>query len=105
MPDPRVQPEQDEKYHVPDRWGVRQIVAPPLSALWETAYGRVLLLKLAGVLGMVWLGAINRYRGPSALRDWAQRSPSSRHTPSGGERFLRIARRKETTGAPGSGSR
>ena len=28
-----------------------------LSALWETAYGRLLLLKLAGVLGMVGLGA------------------------------------------------
>ncbi|MGH2524465.1 MAG: copper resistance D family protein [Anaerolineales bacterium] len=62
-----------------------------LSALWETAYGRLLLLKLCGVLGMVGLGAINRFRGLPALRDWAQGSPNSRHTPSGGERFLRIA--------------
>jgi putative copper export protein len=62
-----------------------------LSALWETAYGRLLLLKLAGVLGMVGLGAINRYRGLPALRDWAQGSLISHHTPSGGVRFLRIA--------------
>ncbi|MGH8472742.1 MAG: copper resistance D family protein [Gammaproteobacteria bacterium] len=62
-----------------------------LSALWETAYGRLLLLTVAGVLGMVGLGAFNRYRGLPRLRDWARGSPESRSAPPGGERFLRIA--------------
>ncbi len=62
-----------------------------LSALWETAYGRLLLLKLAGVLGMVGLGAWNRYRGLRGLRDWAACSSAPRMVRSAGERFLRIA--------------
>jgi putative copper export protein/mono/diheme cytochrome c family protein len=32
-----------------------------LSRLWTTAYGRVLLAKLAIVAVLVWLGAVNRY--------------------------------------------
>ncbi len=62
-----------------------------LSALWETVYGRLLLLKLCGVLGMAGLGALNRYRGLPVLRDWAQGSSLSRRIPSGGLRFLCIA--------------
>ncbi len=31
------------------------------SALWTTAYGRVLTVKLLMVLALVWIGAINRY--------------------------------------------
>ncbi len=31
------------------------------SALWTTAYGRVLAVKLLMVLALVWIGAINRY--------------------------------------------
>lgn len=32
-----------------------------VSRLWNTSYGRVLLVKLLVVGGLVWLGAINRY--------------------------------------------
>jgi putative copper resistance protein D len=32
-----------------------------LSRLWETAYGRVLIVKLLIVAVLVWLGAVNRY--------------------------------------------
>ncbi len=63
---------------------VTQIADP--SALWESAYGRLLLFKLAGVIGMAGLGAINRYRGLPGLRDWARGGP---YRPR--ERFLRIA--------------
>ncbi|MGH8584486.1 MAG: copper resistance D family protein [Gammaproteobacteria bacterium] len=62
-----------------------------VSALWETAYGRLLLLKLAGVLGVAGLGAWNRYRGLRGLRDWAACPPGPRTVRSAGERFLRIA--------------
>jgi len=42
-----------------------------LSALWETAYGGVLLAKLALVAAVVLLGAANRYLGVPALQAWA----------------------------------
>jgi putative copper export protein len=38
-----------------------------VSALWSTDYGRVLALKLAFVLGLVGLGAVNRFRVLPAL--------------------------------------
>jgi mono/diheme cytochrome c family protein len=34
---------------------------PGVSALWATAYGRVLAVKLLLVLGLVWWGAVTRY--------------------------------------------
>jgi putative copper export protein len=68
-----------------------------VSALWETAYGRLLVLKVTVVLGMVGLGALNRFQGLSRLRDWAAHptatvapDPSTRASPEG-RRFLLIA--------------
>lgn len=34
---------------------------PGVAALWQTAYGRVLVAKLILVLSLVWWGAVNRY--------------------------------------------
>ncbi len=44
------------------------------DAFWQTAYGRVLLLKLSLVLIIVALGAANRYLGLPSLRAWASGS-------------------------------
>jgi copper resistance protein D len=41
------------------------------SALWNTAYGQLLSIKLLLVLAMIVLGAINRYRFLSLLQAWA----------------------------------
>src|SRR5215213_1874111 len=41
------------------------------SALWNTAYGQLLSIKLLLVLAMIGLGAINRYRFLSLLQAWA----------------------------------
>ena len=41
------------------------------SALWDTAYGQLLSIKLLLVLAMIGLGAINRYRFLSLLQAWA----------------------------------
>jgi copper transport protein len=61
-----------------------------LSALWETAYGRLLLLKLAGVLGME--GSAPSTDIAACLRcGTGPRVAHLPHTPSGSERFLRIA--------------
>ena len=48
-----------------------------LAAFWETAYGRVLLLKLSLVLVIVVLGAMNRYLGIPALEAWASGLPAA----------------------------
>ncbi|WP_082016776.1 copper resistance D family protein [Cupriavidus sp. IDO] len=47
------------------------------EALWQTAYGRILLLKLSLVLIIVVLGASNRYLGIPSLRVWAGGSSDS----------------------------
>ncbi len=47
------------------------------EAFWQTAYGRVLLLKLSLVLVIVALGATNRYLGIPSLLAWANGSASS----------------------------
>ncbi len=39
-----------------------------VSALWEAAYGRLLMLKLAAVLAMIALGAVNRFQGLARLQ-------------------------------------
>ena len=49
-----------------------------ISRLWTTAYGRVLLIKLALVVMLVWLGAMNRYaiiprRADRGRRDFGTR--------------------------------
>lgn len=41
------------------------------NALWNTTYGQLLSIKLMLVLGIVGLGAINRYRFLPLLQDWA----------------------------------
>jgi putative copper export protein len=46
-----------------------------IAAFWETAYGRVLLIKLSLALIIVALGAMNRYLGIPSLRAWASGSP------------------------------
>ncbi|KJK10303.1 hypothetical protein UB46_41820 [Burkholderiaceae bacterium 16] len=46
-----------------------------IAAFWETAYGRVLLIKLSLVLIIVVLGAVNRYVGIPSLQAWASGSP------------------------------
>lgn len=47
---------------------VRQINT--ISDLWNTAYGRILIVKLLLVFAMVALGAINRYLNLPYLRQW-----------------------------------
>lgn len=47
------------------------------EALWQTDYGRILLLKLSLVLIIVALGASNRYLGIPSLRAWADGSSGS----------------------------
>ncbi|QUN31695.1 CopD family protein (plasmid) [Cupriavidus sp. KK10] len=47
------------------------------EAFWQTAYGRILLLKLSLVLIIVVLGASNRYLGIPSLLAWAGGSPGS----------------------------
>ncbi|MGO4306731.1 copper resistance D family protein [Cupriavidus sp. RAF12] len=47
------------------------------EALWQTAYGRILLLKLSLVLIIVVLGASNRYLGIPSLQAWAGESAGS----------------------------
>jgi hypothetical protein len=50
------------------------------QALWETAYGRLLVLKLILVLAIVVLGATNRYVGLPSLNVWARgRSDNGGH--------------------------
>jgi copper resistance protein D len=57
---------------------------PSVSALWTTFYGRVLTVKLVLVLGVIGLGAVNRYAIVARL---------GRRRVSGiGERLFRIAR-------------
>jgi putative copper export protein len=48
-----------------------------VSALWETGYGRLLMLKLAAVLAMIALGAVNRLQGLARLQACARRSPKA----------------------------
>lgn len=51
------------------------------QALWQTAYGRILLLKLSLVLIIVALGAGNRYLGIPSLQAWAGGSSGSAKPP------------------------
>lgn len=46
---------------------------PEWSALWDTDYGRALLVKLAGVGLMMGIGAANRFFLVPAVEQWAQR--------------------------------
>jgi putative copper resistance protein D len=43
-------------------------VATP-SAMWTTGYGRVLSIKLAIVVGLIWLGAVSRYTVVARVAD------------------------------------
>jgi putative copper resistance protein D len=43
-----------------------------LNALWDTAYGQILIIKVLLVFGMVDLGAINRYSFLPQLQTWAK---------------------------------
>ena len=58
---------------------------PRVSALWTTAYGRVLAVKLLLVLALVWWGAMNRYTIVPRL--------AGRHAVGMGERLFRLGRR------------
>jgi len=76
-----------------------------VSTLWSTGYGRVLAVKLAFVLGLVGLGAVNRFRvlpalSPAARRgdaardfDVARRPPGAPHD-AAGSRFWRLVARE-----------
>jgi putative copper export protein len=55
-----------------------------LSAMWTTAYGRVLSVKLALVVVLIWLGAISRYTIVARLAD--------RHGGGVGARCFRLGR-------------
>jgi len=50
-----------------------------VSALWSTDYGRVLAVKLAFVLGLVGLGAVNRFRVLPALSPGGRRGCAVSH--------------------------
>ncbi|MGH8751072.1 MAG: copper resistance D family protein [Burkholderiales bacterium] len=58
-----------------------------LAAFWETAYGRILLVKLLLVLMLVVMGASNRYRSIPLLRDWAMKEGTGNGDPS--QQFVR----------------
>lgn len=51
------------------------------EALWETAYGRLLLVKLSLVLIIVTLGAANRYFGIPSLQAWCSGSARNEQPP------------------------
>jgi putative copper resistance protein D len=55
-----------------------------VSRLWTTTYGRVLLVKVAMALALIWLGAMNRYLVVSRLGDGGARGL--------GARLFRVAR-------------
>ena len=64
--------------------------------LWSTVYGQVLMAKVALVMGMIVLGALNRYLYiPAIQRHVGRPEPRMLFTP---PRFLRI--RDETTSVP-----
>lgn len=60
------------------------------EALWQTAYGRTLSIKLSLVLVIVALGATNRYFGLPSLRAWADRLANATES-SPLEQFVRRA--------------
>lgn len=70
-----------------------------IVALWSTDYGRVLLVKLAGVAVMMAIGATNRFRLVPAVQRWANAPPGSPDEagsdpglPHPAQRFQRILR-------------
>jgi putative copper resistance protein D len=67
---------------------------PHWSALWETDYGRTLLVKLAAVAVMMAIGAFNRYRAVPAIGTWARQTavPAAGGEAAPVRRFLRLLR-------------
>lgn len=64
---------------------------PDWPSLWESGYGRVLLIKLTAVGVMMGIGAWNRFRTVPAIETWARGpGPAAKGDPA--RRFLRVLR-------------
>lgn len=63
---------------------------PGWAALWETDYGRALLVKLAAVAVMMAIGAVNRFFVVPAIEAWAERPAGGGDAPV--RRFLQLLR-------------